>query len=371
MFLMSGQNDNVINLRSFRRGLRLLNLATSYSEEEIDTLFRKIGGSTWSVMMDSLNKSAVSQTQTDQVEEEEEEKRVEENNQMSSSLMERLCEAYTKISLTFAQLDTDQDGSISEAEFELGLRRHLHLSDQDVVAIFHLIDNDNDGSVSYAEYTNFMRKLDAAVDEKSNSAHFMNADQNWKRHQKGLGFEEYHKRFHSGKWTAGGDMEQLRPESHSASHRGSLHNETNLHVVEETQVLFERAKNFEGSLRDTRVTDREHRAFGAHSETADFHKNAKLSEKKLKSIRNKLRAASYVGTKGHDYRVLFARLNKDHSGQLSKAEFLHGLKKRVTLSDQEQELLWRRVDVDNSGKVTIEEFLHFMNGTCILFESGV
>ena len=98
--------------------------------------------------------------------------------------MERLCEAYTKISLTFAQLDTDQDGSISEAEFELGLRRHLHLSDQDVVAIFHLIDNDNDGSVSYAEYTNFMRKIDAAVDEKTNSAHFMNPDQNWKRHQK-------------------------------------------------------------------------------------------------------------------------------------------------------------------------------------------
>ena len=48
-------------------------------------------------MMDSLNKSAVSQTQTDQVEEEEEEeKREEENNQMSSSLMERLCEAYSR-----------------------------------------------------------------------------------------------------------------------------------------------------------------------------------------------------------------------------------------------------------------------------------
>ena len=41
------------------------------------------------------------------------------------------------------------------------------------MAIFHLIDNDNDGSVSYAEYTN-LRKLDAAVDENSNSAHFMN-----------------------------------------------------------------------------------------------------------------------------------------------------------------------------------------------------
>ena len=41
MFFMSGQNDNIINLRSFRRGIRLLNLATSYSNEEIDTLFRK------------------------------------------------------------------------------------------------------------------------------------------------------------------------------------------------------------------------------------------------------------------------------------------------------------------------------------------
>ena len=116
MFLMSGQNDNVITLRSFRRGLRLLNLASSYSEEEIDTLFRKIGGSTWTVMIDSLNESAqqVSE-QTDQVEEEEkreeeeeeEQQQQQESNVMSSSLMERLCEAYTKISLTFAQLDTD------------------------------------------------------------------------------------------------------------------------------------------------------------------------------------------------------------------------------------------------------------------------
>ena len=85
------------------------------------------------------------------------------------------------------------------------------------------------------------------------------------------------------------------------------------------------------------MTSREHRAFGAHGETANFRAHGKLSAKKLKLIRNKIRAATYIGTKGRDLRVLFTRLDKDHSGRLSKEEFAHGLKKIVSLSDQEQE----------------------------------
>ena len=77
-------------------------------------------------------------------------------------------------------------------------------------------------------------------------------------------------------------------------------------------------------------------------------------------IRNKIRAATYIGTKGRDLRVLFTRLDKDHSGKLSKEEFAHGLKKIVSLSDQEQELLWKRVDVDGSGEIEIEEFSAFV-----------
>jgi len=291
MFFMSGQNGNAITLRSFRRGLRLLNL-NSYTDEEVDMLFRKIGGSTWGVMMDALNNSSSDIIHHNEKEEQKEKKQHQEivvtqndNNknqqELSSDLMQRLSDAYTKISITFAQLDTDQDGYISETEFELGLRRHLHLSDQDIVTIFNNVDNDGDGTVSYAEFTKFMRSIDAFVDEKMNKPHFMNADQNWKRHQKALGFQEYHKRFHAGKWTAGGDMEELRPETHSPTHQGTLHNETNLHVIEETQGLSNESRLFEGSLRDTRVTSREHRAFGAHGETANFRRHGKLSANNL------------------------------------------------------------------------------------------
>ena len=87
-----------------------------------------------------------------------------------------------------------------------------------------------------------------------------------------------------------------------------------------------------------------------------------MSEKKLKLLRNKLRAASYIGTKGRDLRVLFTRLDKDHSGQLSKKEFLHGVKKLARLSDQESELLWSHVDCNNSGEVDLDEFMEFVTG---------
>ena len=86
-----------------------------------------------------------------------------------------------------------------------------------------------------------------------------------------------------------------------------------------------------------------------------------MSEKKLKLLRNKLRAASYIGTKGRDLRVLFTRLDKDHSGQLEK-EFLHGVKKLARLSDQESELLWSHVDCNSSGEVDLDEFMEFVTG---------
>ena len=108
---------------------------------------------------------------------------------------------------------------------------------------------------------------------------------------------------------------------------------------------------------------REHRAFGAHSETASFRHGAKVSPTKMKKLRNKLRAATYVGTKGRDMRVLFQRLDKDHSGTLSRRELAHGLKKLVPLTDQEMGMVWHAVDQDNSGEINIEEFIHFVAGT--------
>ena len=88
--------------------------------------------------------------------------------------------------------------------------------------------------------------------------------------------------------------------------------------------------------------------------------SSKVSPVKMKKLRNKLRAATYVGTKGRDLRVLFKRLDKNHSGTLSRNELAHGLKKLVPLTDQEMLMVWHTVDKDGSGEINIDEFMHFV-----------
>ena len=87
----------------------------------------------------------------------------------------------------------------------------------------------------------------------------------------------------------------------------------------------------------------------------------KMNREKLCILRNKLRAASYVGTKGKNIRVLFERLDKDHNGYLSRSEFEHALRKRLRLSRTELNTLWNIVDRDESGTVDLEEFSRFIN----------
>ena len=82
----------------------------------------------------------------------------------------------------------------------------------------------------------------------------------------------------------------------------------------------------------------------------------KMSQEKLCVLRNKLRAAAYVGTKGKNFRVLFERFDKDHNGYLNRSEFEHALRKRVRLSRMELNALWNIVDRDGSGSVDLEEF---------------
>eukprot|EP00938_MAST-03A_sp_MAST-3A-sp1_P003878 g3878.t1 len=86
-----------------------------------------------------------------------------------------------------------------------------------------------------------------------------------------------------------------------------------------------------------------------------------MSQEKLCVLRNKLRAAAYVGTKGKDFRILFERFDRDHNGYLNRSEFEHALRKRVRLSRMELNALWNIVDRDGSGSVDLEEFSRFVN----------
>ena len=87
----------------------------------------------------------------------------------------------------------------------------------------------------------------------------------------------------------------------------------------------------------------------------------KMNKEKIRILRNKLRAASYIGTRGTDLQVLFERFDKDHNGYLSRSEFAQALRKRVRLSKMELNVLWNIVDCDGSGSVDLEEFSRFLN----------
>eukprot|EP00939_MAST-03C_sp_MAST-3C-sp1_P001580 g1580.t1 len=88
-----------------------------------------------------------------------------------------------------------------------------------------------------------------------------------------------------------------------------------------------------------------------------------LSSSKLRTIRQKLRAAAYAGPKGCDLGLLFRRLDINRSGVLSRYEFGRALKKSARLSDRELGVLWKFVDANGDGKISVVEFSKFVHGT--------
>eukprot|EP00940_MAST-03C_sp_MAST-3C-sp2_P000069 g69.t1 len=80
----------------------------------------------------------------------------------------------------------------------------------------------------------------------------------------------------------------------------------------------------------------------------------------LYTLRQKLRAATYVGPQGQDLRVLFRRIDADHSDGLSRIEFSRALKRIVRLTDRELRVLWKIVDRNGDGRIDLSEFSRFV-----------
>ena len=82
-----------------------------------------------------------------------------------------------------------------------------------------------------------------------------------------------------------------------------------------------------------------------------------------KAVRNKLKAASYVGTRGRDLLVLFERLDTEHRGSLDRTQFEHGIRSHVSLTPTELEDVWNAMDKDHNGRIDADEFVRFIGGT--------
>eukprot|EP00940_MAST-03C_sp_MAST-3C-sp2_P003010 g3010.t1 len=321
----------------------------------------------------------------------------------------------------FKRMDKNHDGNLSKSEFFVGLRRLLPMSKQELEFVYNMIDVDHDGNIDINEFIKFLeesilpRKMSGAQEKqfrrthtemtghdklpptpaarshavnqkhapsqparkwivhgkkKMNDAPSSSANENEERARsakKSTGNrwdvykEDLSERFHAdfSKLVAG-DMTKLRPKSEEALHRGPRKHEISLHVVRSTQAMSREGRIWEGSLRDSPVTENERMAFLPHSEAKNYSRRARIARRKIHMLRNKLRAVTYVGVKGRDMRTALRRMDKDHNGVLSKPELARALKRILPLSDQEIELVWSMIDANKDGKVDIEEFMAFV-----------
>eukprot|EP01048_Picozoa_sp_COSAG05_P003684 COSAG05_NODE_176_length_14928_cov_75.109717_16_plen_485_part_00 len=85
---------------------------------------------------------------------------------------------------------------------------------------------------------------------------------------------------------------------------------------------------------------------------------------KLKTVRSKFRAASYVRG-GQDWRQLFHEFDQDNSGALSIHEFVKVIRRHAKLSltqvsDEELTEIFEHIDTHNSGSIDLAEFAEFL-----------
>eukprot|EP00939_MAST-03C_sp_MAST-3C-sp1_P001639 g1639.t1 len=327
------------------------------------------------------------------------------------------------LEVLFKRIDKNNDGLLSKAEFFVGLRRLLPMSKQELEYVYNMIDVNHDGSLCIEEFLQFLKTIvlppknrlakdkahsdtyarsynelsghgKIAATPPARSVNFSNRNEpsrparKWvtkggkrktptkkksnrstkrspitRRRPRDVYKENLSERFHVdfGK-LVGGDMTKLRPQSKEEAHRGPRKHEVSMHVVRTTQSMSRDARIWEGSLRDTVVTENERMAFRSHSDAKSYHRHARVKHEKIKVLRSKLRACTYVGIKGRDMRVALKRMDKDRNGVLSKEELANGLKRLLPLSDQEIRCLWNMIDVDHDGNVDIDEFMRFIEG---------
>ena len=156
-------------------------------------------------------------------------------------------------------------------------------------------------------------------------------------------------------------MEQLDPRVTLHHIEEVFHNEASLHMSWRRRKVSNEHRIFEGSLRDTRVTSREHRAFGAHGETANFVYVVSYLRRNSKAFVTRFEQQRMLVRKDVIFVFCSHRLDKDHSGSTLERGICSWFEKDCeSVRSGAWNLLWKRVDVDGSGEIEIEEFSAFV-----------
>eukprot|EP00930_Biecheleria_cincta_P012369 TRINITY_DN11607_c0_g1_i1.p1 TRINITY_DN11607_c0_g1~~TRINITY_DN11607_c0_g1_i1.p1 ORF type:complete len:532 (+),score=108.69 TRINITY_DN11607_c0_g1_i1:169-1764(+) len=85
----------------------------------------------------------------------------------------------------------------------------------------------------------------------------------------------------------------------------------------------------------------------------------------LGKLRSKIKGAAYTGPAGRQLQVVFARFDKDHSGELDEDELRQAIRKTMKVppalfSDAEIHSLYALLDTKKNGTLSIEELANFL-----------
>lgn len=104
---------------------------------------------------------------------------------------------------------------------------------------------------------------------------------------------------------------------------------------------------------------------GGNSESSHFQSINEKYAGALGKLRSKLKGASYVGQAGRQLDVVFARFDRDRSGELDEDEIKRAFRRTMKvppsiLSDADIHSLCSMLDLDKSGSVSIREIADFL-----------
>ncbi|CAE8679165.1 unnamed protein product, partial [Polarella glacialis] len=236
----------------------------------------------------------------------------------------------------FSRFDRDNSGQLDEDEVRKALRRTLRIppsavTDAEIATLCGHLDADKSGEVSIQELVSF---LSADMDPKALTEQIQSA-----KHI----------------------IENLKPALESL--QADLRCKTAAWKVDEGCTRVTPIKGLE--LDGAPGANRPGRSQTARTPRAGRRPCAPLSPDLQDKIRSKIKAAAYTGSAGLNLDMLFARFDKDGTGQLDDDELRIALRRVLriaptSVSDDEIRSLCALLDADCSGSVSIQEIVDFI-----------
>ena len=234
----------------------------------------------------------------------------------------KMSENWTKLGDAFRNMDEDHSGTVGRAEIDTLLKKlNINVPPELTEQFAEAMDTDGDGEIDFSEFSAALSRMDPDAPDAQ-------------QHDNGVGML----------WDA--DTQHLRKvRQHRPLSAASVHSEAEPDEAAEEAATMKNFINKDG-------VDR-------HAGAQVKFENGKFSIDGLEIDLMRLLGEKVYRKKGgiHFVRQTFAHMDKDSSGEISRAEFREFLKPyNLNMTSQAMDALVGIFDDDNDGLIQFEEF---------------